>query len=166
MRRFNRQTLLAVIATVALVLAVLVMWAQQRPDAPSNLAWYYDLADGTLFPGPADQIAPIAAPSGPDNGVLAHVYACGNCNAETREIAYLETNTPHAKQVLRTMPTPGPDVDVAPYVIEAQQGRRIAKTPPPGQTPQWIAAMHPDADAIRHSVGGICADGRPVRCTP
>jgi len=163
----KRQIMLAVLAVAVLAVAVFLAASQHRKPITPRMVWYYDIADGTLFPGEQDLVLPIDVRSGPNRGVLAHVYACGRCTPETQKVLYLESNTAEAKEILRTMPDPAGDIDASPYLKKALEGQLIAPAPPPGEEPAWIPAMHPDADAIRASVSSLCdPKDQAVRCFP
>jgi len=163
----KRQRVMIVVAAVALIAAAAIV-VSQRPKPRSNMVWYYDVADGTLFPGAANQVLPIDAPSGADHGVLATVYACGKCGPTTRKILYLESNTAEAKKILETMPDASdPEVDASPYIIKAQEGQLIAAVPAAGEEPRWFSVMHPDAEKLRGSERRLCGRKEELtRCVP
>lgn len=88
------------IAAVVLVLAAGAFYFNLRtPPETVDRLWYFDLNTQQLFAA-ADQVPPIAAPSGPIDGkpagVRAYVYACGTCDPATNKTGWLETFPPEA----------------------------------------------------------------------
>lgn len=75
-----------------------------KPDG----RWYLDLNTGELFAYRGYELPPIPAPSGGE-GVLAHVYACGDCgDPAQRVIVALEKYSPEGKAALTGPVQPPP----------------------------------------------------------
>jgi len=143
----SRPRLVGVLATLMFLLSLIALFLRAQPTSTAarrpNLerSYYFDLQRGELFPS-STQDPPIPAPSG-GAGVLAHVYACGNCDQESdRFIGYLTT--------FASRPVPG-----------SPQGDRIALAKPPYK---WLPISTPEADAIRQSVQQRCE--QPQECHP
>jgi hypothetical protein len=68
--------------------------------------WFYDLGSGKLFRAKSTAVPPIDAPSGvlidgEPAGVRARVFACGDCNDESKRfVGWLEKFSHQAKQAM------------------------------------------------------------------
>lgn len=110
------------VATIVAVVIIAISWIFiYRYSSPPSYgpipdAYFYDMNTGELFTAPSDRNPPIETDSGPYTGefcppklresgglpagVIAHVFACGDCSEENRKIAYVEMYTPRLKQML------------------------------------------------------------------
>lgn len=95
----NNSTLVASVAVVVLVVALGVVFFQQRGPGYGGASevYFWDLEREEPFPHSVDVIPPIEAPSG-GRGVRAHLYTCGECNP-AEWFGYLETHTEEAKRI-------------------------------------------------------------------
>ena len=84
-------------AIVAVLLILVQAWRSQQPAAVFGSVYAYDIGTGHLFATTAT-IPPMAAPSGSDRGVIAHVVRFAGDNEPT--VVYLSTYTPEARRLL------------------------------------------------------------------
>lgn len=153
------------IAVALILLAVGLVITRLRPSqapSPFGQIWYFDVPSGDVFAGP-NAIPPVNAPSGPESGVRAFIYACGACDPATWTIAYLETHTPEAKRIM-TAPAEGPE-QMAARTRAMTEGRLVAPAPDKGQAPKWIAANQAAAQQIA-GTRPQCNQGQPLLCAP
>lgn len=137
---------IALLAVAGIAIAVTMSDGPEYAEAPEQ-DYYYDLNTGELFAAPYRERLPAANPATPNAapaGVIAYVFACGDCTAESdRFIAYLEVHDPRP-----TAPAPA----------------RIAAKPDGGH-PQWLDPRSPQAKQLR-DVASRCNGAEPVRCRP
>jgi hypothetical protein len=145
------------LAVLCLTLA-LVQVLRPRGEAGVSHAYYWDLGSGELFIAPL-AIAPIEAPSGAGQGVLAMVFSCGQCDERSRFVAWLEQHNEAARQMIQAGNRDDPR-----YQEVVAAGHQIAAPPAPGTEPQWIASQSPQAAAVMKAGTGRCP--RPQLCTP
>jgi hypothetical protein len=89
-------------AIVVMVLCgVFVYWYTFSSTGPSG-AYFLDLNTNKVFVGPVDQTPPIDTASGPDAGVLAFIYTCGNCSEFDGQTVEQVEETDAAVAFLRT----------------------------------------------------------------
>jgi len=101
----NNNSAVTTIGAVVLLLVALVVlsWTNGLFGSGSGGvdSYYYDLKTKKLFTADAQKVPPITAPSGANNGVLAHVFSCGDCSAaSSRYVGWLEKFTPATKKKL------------------------------------------------------------------
>ncbi len=146
-----------------LVIAALGWWIlpEGTDEAPAK-RWFYDLNTGELFAAEASELPPIDAPSGglPDAdgspaGVLANVIRIEG--DETREVAYLQTYTAEARQLLESSRQGS-----APAAYEQALAGTLVALPPakPGGPIAWVALSSPDGYKITMALE-TRAGGRP-----
>lgn len=154
------------VALVLLGLAGVFAYSRMGPrNAPQPFAqgWYFDVKTGDLFAA-RNVFPPVEAPSGADQGVRAYVYSCGTCEPSKWTIAYLETHTPEARQIMLE-PADGPD-RIAARNRAMTEGRLIAAAPAKGESPQWIASHQPAAQQLVANARPQCPQGEPILCAP
>lgn len=145
----NKQTILAVVAIVVLVVAGFLVARQTvlrtPPGTVQGEAWFYDSATGELV-----------AHAGDHQGIRAHVFACGSCEDESaRFTAYLEQTSAAARAEAEK---PNPDFTVI------EQGQQVAAPPEDGGEIQWVLMGSMEGAALRESPYKRCET--PVACTP
>ena len=137
--------------------------------------YYYDLGKAgsgnpldALFSDKSDKVPPIDAPSGPNNGVLAQVYGCGDCAKANRFIAYLQKFTPEAKKARMappktdaqgqpTMPNPDEYNDMMNGILVAS----------PDKPTDWYLIYSPQGQQITEGASGKCPPGKKLKvCFP
>ena len=128
--------------------------------------YFVDLADGNLFVGPV-AMAPIPSPSGTGEAVTAHVYACGDCDAETF-IAFIEKYTDAGKDVQAKLIAIGPDNPPERADLEATLAENHFLASYSEGTAadaiEWVSFESADAGAVRRDALARCTSARAVRC--
>lgn len=134
------------------VLAYSLFFSESKPGTSSKF-YYYDMKTQELFVDEADLVPPIKAPSGGE-GVLAQVYACGDCSGEL-VVGILKKYTPKAKQAIENGLPPDP------------QGELIRLADPDSK---WAPVDSSAGKAYRlESVANVkasCKDQSPKVCLP
>jgi hypothetical protein len=146
------------LAALCLALALVQVLRMSGGERGVSHVYYWDLGSGELFTAPA-ALAPIDAPSGPSQGVLAMVFSCGKCDEGSRFVAWLEQHTPEARRMLESGNRDDPR-----YQEVVASGHQIAAAPAPGAAPQWNAYQSPQAAAVTKAGLGRCE--QPRLCTP
>lgn len=150
----NRGALLLVVVLLALSV---VIFSRSRPSkGGGDQRWFYDLQAGKLFAHSVRNLPPVTAPSGGE-GVLAHVYACGECTEAQRTVVYLEKYTDAGKAWAIDTPT---DQEGA-----INTGHLIGLLSDTGEV-TWVVAESRDGNAITERIGRLCPDQRPTPCRP
>lgn len=152
----NRFIITSVVAAALLAVAGLLLYkfifTQELPTTSSKF-YYYDTQTDELFVDEANLIPPIKAPSGGE-GVIAQVYACGDCSGE-KYIALLRKYSPEAKQAIEKGLPPNPNGELV----------RLAE---PGS--EWVPADSDAGQQIRltsaSAVRSFCKDKPPIICFP
>ncbi|MEM1212371.1 MAG: hypothetical protein AAGI68_08745 [Planctomycetota bacterium] len=78
----NNNPAVVTIAAVVLLIVCLALIVRQLLGGGGGQArdlFYLDTGSGQIFVQEITPYTPIDAPSGPGNGVRAHIYACGDC---------------------------------------------------------------------------------------
>lgn len=132
----HRRRWLAGCVIIGLAALATMSWRTLAPP-PRQLAWFWDEANGSLFAAPADEIAPIIAPSGGRTGVLAYVIRIDG--SEQPSVVYLQSRIPTASDA--SDPLAGV----------------VVKRP---EDAGWTAGATPAAAAIRNRAAQL-AGGRP-----
>ncbi len=159
------RTALIVLCAAILILATMrVTRFLGGTQASANATHYfYDMDNGDLFVmNAANATPPVVAPSGGE-GVLAHVFSCGSCDAaDERNIEYLRKCTPEAKALLDDRPR---GQEIMPQMMQAIQTGWLVSADL-GKT--WIAQNSPAGDRIMHgSTTATCPNGTaPQPCRP
>lgn len=154
--------LILAIAILAIAAALVVMRDNKGGNSgagPTSQAWYYDVDTGQLFAGASAMIPPVDAPSGPGNGVRAHIYTCGACEPGEWQIVYLQSMTERAKALLA-------DPDLPRQPGGELTGERIAEPPADGEAIDWISAANPRAMQIQQRATTLCGDAPATPCMP
>lgn len=145
----RRPLIVAAVAILVLLASGGAIWwhAAAPPPLRQPRLWYMDLNKGQLFAGSGD-LAPIEAPGGPVNhvptGVLAHVYACGDCsNAGDRSVAWLETLDPAVQKAMGSGAT---YLSIADATASDFNGGRRVQRPKDGE---WVDAYSEEGTAIQ-----------------
>ena len=154
---------IGIVVVVLGVSLVVIMFSGGSPKRELHRATYfYDLDTKTLY-GVANSdgaIPPVVAPSGGE-GVQAKVYACGNCDDESKvTIGLLEKYNDEAKKFLEKAKPgeEGPELDkaIAGLMVKTPDGK------------DWISVNDDAASAIITGSRRIkCSDGvNLVKCLP
>jgi len=162
----RRKLLRVVLALVMLIAAgaIFMMTSSRSSRRRVAEAWYYDLTTGKLFPGPVNQYPPIDAPSGKGQGVLVHVYSCGDCTATERKLAYIQRYSEEAQRAVAAGMNPA-DPKSAAVMLAVADGQMVALIPAqPGDKPEWVPAV-PQGQLIRSSWRANCK-GSARTCYP
>jgi hypothetical protein len=129
--------------------------------------WFYDLGTEKLFAGPADALAPIAAPSGgADAGMRAHVFSCGSCGdpLQTR-IGFLEKQSDAAKQAWQTLKASRdlPKDQRDKLVATIHEGTFVG----PVSGKDWYALQSVNGGKVVRAARTPCDNGQPLsECDP
>ncbi len=123
-----------------------------RPTT-SDQFYFYDMKAQKLFAAKSTLIPPITAPSG-GQGVVAQVYACGDCSAG-QFVGLLQKYSPAAKQAIEGGLPPNPAGD-------------LVCMPEPGS--EWVPADSPQGQTLRLAAVAAarahCKGREPRRCFP
>ncbi|HUT08853.1 MAG TPA: hypothetical protein VMY42_00010 [Thermoguttaceae bacterium] len=157
---------------VAIVLALLgtgvavffVVRTLSRPPGGVQPEWqtmvfFYDQNTGELLERPAGTQAPFETDSGPYQGmpagVLAHVFACGQCSDESlRYIGWLEAPVDAV---------PAESISGKPDPLEEEQPGLIRR--PDDQ--KWVYSNSPEGGALMQKAFAKCSTGSgPNWCSP
>jgi hypothetical protein len=124
----GNQTAMGVIAAIVLIIAVALI-TRSGASAPGSATsrWFYDLQTGELYVESTQGLPPLAR-EGASEGVLAHVYGCGDCSQDNIDIAYLEKYSEEAKAAAAAA---GDSVAARP------NASLLALVPAVGEEPQW-----------------------------
>jgi hypothetical protein len=180
----NNPAVATVVAVLVLVGALLLLvWQSEKPNPGNELSggarqvWFYDLGTGQKFPGATTNLPPFKTDSGPENGVRAWVFACGDCKNE-QFVAFLEKFTDEAKRVLTAPPSPPPTGSPRPpngpppmprgpnlAVDKAyREGRLVAN---PSTPDAWYKYGSPEGKQILAERDKRCdGKGEPTPCMP
>lgn len=146
---FQDKPIVAVVVVLVLIGAAVVIAGRGSGDVPpppvASGLYFFDLDTGETFTAPVDAVPPIDAPSGAARGVLAHVFACGDCATAAHAVLYIET------------------VDGDPAL---QTSRRVALPPKPGEKPNWLQATSPQSAPVTSQFLTHCGGARAERCNP
>lgn len=78
-------------AVALLVIALgLLFWQSGGAATGGGNVYFYDAQADALFTAGADAIPPIDTPGGGSGGVIAHVYACGECPGDIEGMTLAE----------------------------------------------------------------------------
>ncbi len=149
--------------SASLVIAALGWWILPGDTGEDpKMRWFYDLNTGELFAAEASRLPPIDAPSGglPDAdaspaGVLANVIRIEG--GDTREVAYLQTYTAEARQLLESSRQ-----GRAPAAYEQTLAGTLVALPPAkaGGPIAWVALSSTDGYRIAMAMETL-AGGKP-----
>lgn len=137
-------------------------------DQPLPKLYYYDLNKNELFTA-EDELSPIPAPSGPMDGkpagVLASVYACGDCaNASARKVAYLEKIDEEFLSKVDPSLRKGYYNGTSPATIQGIADATLVKTP---DSKTWVARNSDEGRAITEANESNCPESAPYQgCLP
>lgn len=110
----NNSAVVTILAVVMLVisLGVIIMNSTGNRSGQITKMYYYNIQTGKFFVASSSELAPITTESGPDTGVRAYIYGCGECPSglagltldEARNqgvfVGYFEKFSPKAKAAL------------------------------------------------------------------
>jgi hypothetical protein len=117
------------------------------------------MTTGDLVAAKLKELPPVTLPSG-HQGVLAHVYACGDCaKSDERFIAYLERYTEQGKANLSQVGQPD-------QPINPTAGLEVAVAPQADEEPKWVSVMSGEARSITTAKNRRCPGGDVVACYP
>lgn len=146
-----------VVIAVVLALAVVLYFVltadppRGTPRSARTQMWFYDTDTKQLFPGPAKERPPIAAPSGKE-GLRAYVFSCGACTEDEWFVAYLEKYDDSRRS------------GDAPNEMAAVNESHIVRSP---DSEEWYSAISEEANKVRGAPNVKCAGkGKPVECFP
>ncbi len=156
----NRGPTIGVAVGLLILAAVITVW--NGGGGSSNQQYYYNLQTGELVGRHTLDVPPITLPSGAP-GVLAHVYACGDCATNETFIGFLTTYSDEDKQVMSTEVTEQ----------QVQQGPLSVPTPltarppqEPGGEIQWFPMQSPQGMAIADAANQRCGGSNTTKCMP
>jgi hypothetical protein len=172
----NHSSIVTIITVLVLLVAIgVVIWdaggvGGGRPGTP---AYYYDLNTGEIFVRSTPELAPIEAPSGPHQGesagVLAVVYACGQCPADlegmtAKELeqtnAYIGWLQRYTDKIKKARASGGSDQDSRmPPPVSSQRLMPVG-----GET--WVSGTSGQATTLQQNELQRCGDQEPQECTP
>lgn len=147
------------LAVAVIVVAVWLIASRGGAGKPAvaKERFYFDVGSGQLFTGPITAHIPIKAPSGPNNGVMAHVFACGECSSDNRQTVYIETLS---EQAVVSLASGNPD----PTLMDT--GRLVATPSAAGEEPKWVPAASGEGFKITGAVQTLCGGDSPTICVP
>lgn len=154
----NNSAIVTVAAVLVLLMALgIIIWTQGSGNRLSTNyeVYYMDLGTNELFAGKITEIPPIDAPSGPNQGVRAHVYGCGDCSEANRFVAYLERYTEKAKQMRLNPPPVDPNQPPPEMYMDDMAGMEVRA--PKGT--QWVSMMTDQGMRITEVAPNRCPDG-------
>jgi hypothetical protein len=154
-----------IIAVVALGIVGYVFYWQSAAGVPLGSRYYYDVSSGELVPHKTDSMPPVTLPSG-NQGVLAHVFACGDCGSE-QFVGYLQKYTDaykkQATQEIDLTNSTGP-------VTPSMSGDLVAQKPDGIGEPQWCEMTSLQGAQIVRNARARCDSGgdakKAVPCLP
>jgi hypothetical protein len=156
---------LGALVVVAFALACYGRLRPQKMQPP--MVWYYDVGNGAVFAARSAE-PPIHAPSGQD-GVIAHVFSCGNCAVGSEHvIAYLETDSPDYHQAAVKVVNAGqlinPQRGLEAFQLSSQVGGRLVAKP---ESPlSWTSRNSEDGQTIIQA-SVTCPEGQTAHlCMP
>ena len=148
------------IAVALLVLAVAItVWSRGGPGPGQR--YYYDLQIGELIAHATQEVPPITLRSG-TQGVLAHVYACGDCATNETFIGFL---TKYSDQDKRAMAAEVQEEDIqGPMQVPVPLVAREPQSP--GGELEWVSMQSPQGMTIVDSARHRCGNKAPQQCDP
>ncbi len=150
-KNYAKNPIVGIIAVVAIIVAW--VWILKPGASSANGGVYFlDLNTHELYPETKQALSPSPAPSG-GQGVRAHVFACGQCTADDRFIAFVERYTDEALAAKKD----GSAVMNPQLLIEGQQVSD-------GQATQWVPRMSPAGEQLMQSATSRC--DQPQVCLP
>ena len=178
----NNSSLVTIVSVVVLVVALgIIVWTSKGPSGGGRTVnvYFYDLNTNKLFTTTNDQLAPIDAPSGPTAagnkaGVMAYVYACGQCGeydgmtveeveATGAWISRLEMYTPETIKAIEDAMKTSSNPDAAREEMGDTNSSLIKRPKDSG----WTPMDSPKGMAIMREQGTrTCPEGRPKFCLP
>lgn len=143
-----------IMLTAILILVLSLLPTNPTPaSTPNN--YYYDMQSGELFVADVSLIPPIKAPSGGE-GVLAQVYACGECGDDSELfVGILRKYSPAGKQAIENDMPPGVENELVRLTDEGS--RWVPADSEPGRAYRLQAVA--DAKAA-------CKGKKPKICFP
>jgi hypothetical protein len=153
---------MAIGLAVGLLLLAGVITAWNGSRGPSNQQYYYNVQTGELVGRQTTEVPPIKLTSG-QLGVLAHVYACGDCASNETFIGFLTKYSDDDKRAMSTELTEQ----------QVQQGPMTVPTPLAARAPeqvggeiQWFPMQSPQGMAIADAANQRCGGTNTTKCVP
>ena len=156
----------ASMAVIALIGAVAFMFYSQatKNRRPKGDLWYYNTETRELFPESDLSVPPIDTVSGPNTGVRAYVYSCGDCSdPDQRYVAYLEYLVPRAKKAVEGQVAEfGDQVGIGMAMEKFESGIMVRAV----DGTDWVPQLSPRGQQIIEEgrLSGGCEHPRP--CVP
>ena len=152
--------MVAAVLVLSMAIATAAAWAPSpRHDDP--ILWYYDLGTDELFQA-VHQVAPIDSPSGARKGVLAHVFACGQCTEGEMYVGYLEKFSDEARALQSRLASQEPPEDEQEVWQILLRGHLIRSV----ERDAWVTHDSNAGRAIRDRAKSRCPDNQIVACYP
>lgn len=156
--RGNR-TGLGVAVTLLVLAAVITVWS--RSGAAPRQRYFYNLQSGDLVAHATAEAPPVTLRSGAQ-GVLAHVFACGDCATNKPFIGFLAKYSDEDKRAM-TVEIQEQDIR-GPMQVPVLL---IAREPPtPGGELEWVSMQSPHGMMIVDSARARCGATAPQECVP
>jgi len=173
---------ITLVSVVLIFIALLVVMFSSSGSVKSSDPrddYFFDLTSTAsdpreaLFRAPGTSLPPIPVPSGakmPDGteaGVLARIYACGECSKSSIFIAHVETFTPEARE-RRLNPNDQTfnDGSIPPeQIMFVQEKGRLLMTLEDRER-GWVEFMSPEGQTILLSLNERCPKGDVRPCHP
>jgi len=155
----------ATVALLGLLAAIGFLVFQQvtKNQRPKGDLWFYNLKTDKLFPVSDMTLPPIDTESGPQTGVRAYVYSCGECTESEQFIAYLESMMPATKQAVeQQIKRTGAPTGIG-AALEKNEGGLLVRAV---EGTQWVPQLSPLGQQIMEvgRLQGGCPHPRP--CIP
>lgn len=149
-------------AVVLFAIAAVVGWRNVNPPpAPTPQAYFYNLSTGELFAMPRETVSP-ATVSGGATALKAYVYACGECDAASRKVGYLEK---YKDDVAPLVGKTFDDFDQQEAATQQIIDGLLVAQPPEDDEVNWIPAGSDAGMALINSPGNECG-GQAQTCLP
>lgn len=139
---------------LAVVMLLLAGVMTMRGRGGKGLQFHYDLQSGELVAFAAREAPPVTLPSG-NKGVLAYVFACGDCASNEQFVGYLLMYSEDAKRQLMTE-AQGPAEQLSPLIARKPES--------PGEEPVWVSAQSRQGGAIIQTAYERCGGSGVREC--
>jgi hypothetical protein len=153
-----------IVVVVVVVLGIVAFNAARFSDhAEPGSRFYLNVDTGEIEVFNAQSsLPPVKLPSG-SNGVLAHVFACGDCDGGEQFVVFLEKYTDEYRQAA----TAEVSDNMAPITTPVV-GHHVAILPEDGADIRWVEMTSAEgARVARHGIERCDnRSGRPTECLP
>jgi hypothetical protein len=150
-KNYAKNPIIGVIAVVAIVVTWVVILKPGASSAGGDV-YFLDMNTRELYAETKQTLSPSTAPSGAP-GVRAHVFACGECTADSRFVAFVERYTDEALAAKKD----GSAVMNPQLLTEGQQVSD-------DKAENWVPRMSPAGQQLMRSATHRC--DKPIVCTP